>query len=134
MGGRSKKYNSVIIITYLEKRELLLSEDHPFLTNSFASEVNISQAPIYTILNQIRQARAEMQLVQQLLRDIHAPADAKPIFNQTLHVIPQEEQGEDLACTQKTRITNLESTYILFDYASKQFKEGVQSLRQRVLL
>lgn len=129
-----KSNTMIFLLTQIEKRELIESGKHPFLTNHFSSEVNISEEPILTILNQIAQAKAEMQLVQQLLRDIHAPAGSDPVFRQTMHVIPSEERGEDLARTRRTRVANLESTYILFEEASNQFQDSITKLRKRVEL
>ena len=85
-----------------------------------------------TIVKQISQARAEMQLVQQLLRDIHAPAGSDPIFRQTMHIIPSEEKGDDLEKTRKTRIANLESTFVLFEDATNQLQENIQQLQKRI--
>ena len=85
-----------------------------------------------TIVKQISQARAEMQLVQQLLRDIHAPAGSDPVFRQTMHIIPSEEKGDDLEKTRKTRIANLESTFVLFEDATNQLQENIQQLQKRI--
>lgn len=85
-----------------------------------------------TIVKQISQAKAEMQLVQQLLRDIHAPAGSDPVFRQTMHIIPSEEKGDDLEKTRKTRIANLESTFVLFEDATNQLQENIQQLQKRI--
>ena len=85
-----------------------------------------------TIVKQISQAKAEMQLVQQLLRDIHAPAGSDPVFRQTMHIIPSEEKGDDLEKTRKTRIANLESTCVLFEDATNQLQENIQQLQKRI--
>ena len=85
-----------------------------------------------TIIKQISQAKAEMQLVQQLLRDIHAPAGSDPVFRQTMHIIPSEEKGDDLEKTRKTRIANLESTFVLFEDATNQLQENIQQLQKRI--
>lgn len=85
-----------------------------------------------TIVKQISQARAEMQLVQQLLRDIHAPAGSDPVFRQTMHIIPSEEKGDDLEKTHKTRIANLESTFVLFEDATNQLQDNIQHLQKRI--
>ena len=85
-----------------------------------------------SIVKQISQAKAEMQLVQQLLRDIHAPAGSDPVFRQTMHIIPSEEKGDDLEKTRKTRIANLESTFVLFEDATNQLQENIQQLQKRI--
>lgn len=108
------------------------SGKHPFLTNSLSSEVSISEEPIITILNQIHRAKAEMQLVEQLLKDIRAPAGSNPPFRQTMHLVPTEERGDDLKRTQITRIANLESSYLLYEDSTNQLKESIEELKNRV--
>lgn len=108
------------------------SGKHPFLTNALSSEITVSAEPIITILNQIQRAKAEMQLVQQLLKDIRAPGGADPPFRQTMHIIPAEERGDDLERTHKTRIANLESTYILYEDSTNQLKDSIKEFKNRV--
>lgn len=132
MGRRSEKYGMKRYLSYLEKRELLETGDHPFLVNTLSSDVKIDAEPLQTIIQQIEQAKSEMILIQLLLKDINAQAGSNPLFRQTMRVIPSEERGNDLANTYKNRIANLESTYILFDYSFKQFSEGIHKLRDRI--
>lgn len=98
--------------------------------------------PLQAILQKIQQVKAEMTVVESVLKSINQGSSDKLYMKSQRYTFkddPEEESGfaerEDLAqIRKKSLISNLQSSYILFDYAKKELRENIHTIMERVKL
>ena len=103
---------------YVEEYEKAHSSKHPFLDESQSVDVPPGVHPLAAVQNELTKAKAEMQLVLQLLMSVYSTStemnDYKQVFRYTRH----EESREDKQVTDRTQMANLASSYVLLEEAS----------------
>ena len=98
--------------------------------------------PLNAILAKIQQVKAEMAVVEDVLKSINQSSNDKLYSKSQRYTFkdkPEEDSSfaerEDLAILRKkSLISNLQSSYILFDFAKKELHENIQSIKERVQL
>lgn len=121
-------------VPILEEYNRAHSSNHPFLDESKSVSVPPGMHPLAAVQNELTKAKAEMQLVLHLLMSVNSTSTENNDFKQIFRYVRHEESTEDRNVTQKTRMANLASSYLLFDEASSILTASEDKIRKVVSL
>ena len=102
----------------VEEYERAHSSKHPFLDESRSVDVPPGVHPLAAVQNELTKAKAEMQLVLQLLMSVYSTSTDANDYKQVFRYIRHEESREDKQVTDRTQMANLASSYVLLEEAS----------------
>ena len=90
--------------------------------------------PLAAVQNELGKAKAEMQLVLNLLLSVNSASTESNDFKQVFRYVRHEESAEDKAITQRTQKANLASCYLLFEEASSLLTKSEDKFRRMIPL
>ena len=100
---------------YVEEYEKAHSSKQPFLDESQSVDVPPGVHPLAAVQNELTKAKAEMQLVLQLLMSVYSTSTEMNDYKQVFRYTRREESREDKQVTDRTQMANLASSYVLLE-------------------